>query len=58
MKELGIVLDFKANTITIHEITLPIRNINSLQRTSTLHVLKLNYSFATESKAHRMLPNM
>ncbi len=28
MKELGIVLDFKSKTITIDEITLPMRNIN------------------------------
>ncbi len=28
MKELGIVLDFKAKTITIDEIILPMRNIN------------------------------
>ncbi len=34
MKELGIVLDFKAKMITIDEITLPMRNINSLQGTS------------------------
>jgi hypothetical protein len=28
MKELGIVLDFKAKTITVDEVTLPMRNIN------------------------------
>jgi hypothetical protein len=48
MKELGIVLDFKSKTITIDEITLPMRNINLLQGSSTLHVLKLNNSFAKE----------
>ncbi len=31
MKELGIVLDFKAKTITIDEIILPMWNINHLQ---------------------------
>ena len=31
MKESGIVLDFKSKTITIDEITLPMRNINLLQ---------------------------
>jgi hypothetical protein len=31
MKELGIVLDFKSKTITIDEITLPMRHINLLQ---------------------------
>ena len=36
MKELGIVLDFKSKTITIDEITLPMRNINLLQGSSTL----------------------
>jgi hypothetical protein len=30
MKELGIVLDFKSKTITIDEITLPMRSINLL----------------------------
>jgi len=33
MKELGIVLDFKRKTVTIDEIILPMRNINSLNRT-------------------------
>ncbi len=32
MKELGIVLNFKAKTITIDEIILPMRDINSLDR--------------------------
>jgi hypothetical protein len=32
MKKLGIVLDFKAKTITIDEIILPMRNMNLLQR--------------------------
>jgi hypothetical protein len=31
MKELGIVLDFESKTISIDEITLPMRNINLLQ---------------------------
>ncbi len=44
MKELGIVLDFKLKTITIDEITLPMRNINNLQRHSILRLLKLNNS--------------
>jgi len=46
MKELGIVIDFKSKTITIDEITLPMRNINLLQGTSTLRALKLNNSLA------------
>jgi hypothetical protein len=48
MKELGTVLDFRAKTITIDEITLPMRNINLLQGASTLCTLKLNYSLAKE----------
>ena len=48
MKELGIVLDFKAKTITINEFTLPMRNINHLQRHSTLQMLKHNNSLAKE----------
>ena len=34
--------------MTIDEITLPIRNINLLQGSSTLHALKLNSSLAKE----------
>jgi hypothetical protein len=48
MKELGIVLDFKNKTITIDEITLPMRNINLLQGSSTLRALKQNNSLANE----------
>jgi hypothetical protein len=50
MKELGIVLDFKikSKTITIDEITLPMRNINLLQGSSILRALKLNNSLAKE----------
>jgi hypothetical protein len=39
MKELGIALDFESTTITIDEISLPMRNTNLLQGASTLHVL-------------------
>jgi hypothetical protein len=46
MKEFGIVLDFKAKTMTIDEIILPMRNINNLQGASTLRALKLNNSLA------------
>ncbi len=51
MKELGIVLDFKARITTIDEITLPMRNIRSLQGTNTLHALKLNHRLAAEPKS-------
>jgi hypothetical protein len=50
MKEFGIVLDFKAKTITIDEIILPMRNINHLQGASTLCALKLNNSLTVEPK--------
>jgi hypothetical protein len=46
MKELGMVLDFKAKMITIDEISLPMRNTNHVQGTKTLCVLKLNNSLA------------
>jgi hypothetical protein len=42
------VLDFKAKTITIDEIILPMRNINYLQGASMLCALKLNNSLAME----------
>ncbi len=58
MKELGVVLGFKAKTITIVKTILPMRNINHLQGASTLHALKLNNSIAMEPKTHKMLPNM
>jgi hypothetical protein len=48
MKELGIVLDFKSKTITIDEITLPMRDISLLQGSSMLRALKLNNSLAKE----------
>jgi hypothetical protein len=39
MKELGIVLDFTAKTITIDEVILPMRDIYHLKGASTLYVL-------------------
>ncbi len=51
MEELGIVLDFKAKTISIDETILPIRNFNHLQGTIMLCVLKLNNSLAMEPKS-------
>jgi hypothetical protein len=51
MKELGIVIDFKAKTKTSDEIILPMRNVNFLQGPSTLCMLKLNNSFAMEPKS-------
>ncbi len=48
MKELGILLDFKAKTISVDEVILPMRNINHLQGISMLRALKLNDSLAME----------
>jgi hypothetical protein len=49
MKELGIVLEFKAKMITIDEVILLMRNINNLQGTSMLRAVKLNNSLTMES---------
>jgi hypothetical protein len=48
MKKYGSILDFKDKIITIDEVKLPMQNINYLQGSSTLHVLKLNHSLAME----------
>jgi hypothetical protein len=48
MKVLGIVLDFKAKTMTVDEVILPMRNINHLQGFSMLRALKLKHSLAME----------
>jgi hypothetical protein len=39
MKEYGIILDFKDKMINIDEVKLPMRNINYLQGSSTIHSL-------------------
>jgi hypothetical protein len=36
MKELGIILDFKAKTITLDKVIFPMRNINHLQGAGAL----------------------
>jgi hypothetical protein len=48
MKECVIILDFKDKIITIDEVKLPMQNINYLQGSSTLHVLRLKHSLAME----------
>ncbi len=48
MKKYDIILDFKDKMITIDEVKLPMQNINYLQGSSTLHVLRLNHSLAME----------
>ncbi len=51
MKKYGIILDFKYKMITVDEVKLPMRNINYLQGSITLHVLKLNHSLAMEPQS-------
>ncbi len=48
MKNYGNILDFKDEMITVDEVTLPMRNINYLQGSSTLCALKLNHSLAMD----------
>jgi hypothetical protein len=51
MKDLGIVLDFKAKMISVDEVILSMRHIDLLQGASTLGPLKLNNSLAMEPKS-------
>ncbi len=51
MKKYGIILDFTDKKITIDEVKLPMQNINYLQGSSTLRVLKLNHSLAVEPQS-------
>jgi hypothetical protein len=48
MKKYGIILDVKDKMMTVDKVKLPMQNINYLQGSSTLHVLKLNHSLAME----------
>jgi hypothetical protein len=48
MKEFGIILECKDKMITFDEVKLPNQNINYLQGSSTLRMLKLNHSLAME----------
>jgi hypothetical protein len=48
MKKYGIILDFKDKMITVDEVKLPMQNINYLQGSSTLCLLRLNHSLAIE----------
>jgi hypothetical protein len=49
LHDIGAVLDFKENTISIDEVLLPMRNINNLQlKPSISRVLKLNSNFSQE----------
>ncbi len=51
MKEFSIILNFRDKMITIDEIILPIRNINSLQGSSMLRVLRHNHSLAMKPQS-------
>jgi hypothetical protein len=51
MKKNGIILDFKDKIITIDEVKLPMQNINYLQGSSTLRVLRLHHSLAMEPQS-------
>ena len=48
MKELGIVLDFRTKEITIDEIILPMREINSLTTSNMEKAWTVNNSMAHE----------
>ncbi len=48
MKRYGIILDFKDKMIIVDEVKLSMQNINYLQGSSILRVLKLNHSLAME----------
>jgi hypothetical protein len=51
MKKYGIILDFKDKMMTVDEVKLPMQNINYLQGSSTLSVLRLNHSLAMEPQS-------
>ncbi len=51
MKKYGIILDLKDRMITVDEVKLPMWNINYLQGSSTLHVLRLNHNLAMEPQS-------
>ncbi len=50
-KKYCIILDFKDKMITVDEVKLPMQNINYLQGSSTLGVLKLNHSLAMKPQS-------
>ncbi len=51
MKEFGVILNFRDKMITIDEIVLPMRNINSLQGSSMLQALRHIHSLAMEPQS-------
>ncbi len=57
IKELGIMLDFRAKTLTINDVILSMRNTNNLQGASMLRALKLNHSLAMEPQSTQNVTN-
>ncbi len=51
MKKYGTILDFEDKMITVDEVKLPMQNINYLQGSSALCLLKLNHSLAMEPQS-------
>ncbi len=51
MKKYGIILDFKVKMITVDEVKLPMQNIDHLQGSNALRVLRLNHSLAMEPQS-------
>jgi hypothetical protein len=51
MKEVSIILNFRAKMITIDETILPERDINKLQGSSMLQALQHNQSLAMEPQS-------
>jgi hypothetical protein len=51
MKEIGIILNFRDKMIAIHEVILPMRNINNLQGSSIPCASKHNHSLAMEPQS-------
>ncbi len=51
MKEFSIILNFRDKMTTIDEIILPMRNINNLQGSSILRVIRHNHSLAMEPQS-------
>ncbi len=58
MKEFGIIINFRDKMITIDEIILPMGNINNLQGSSMLRVLRHNHSLAMEPQSTQAAMNM
>ncbi len=51
MKQFGTILNFRDKMITIDEIILPMKNINNLQGSIILQLLRHNHSLAMEPQS-------